>query len=201
MLDTECRTGLEPIETTFSFPPSYSQMGTYTWLLSEPCSHAPSPDEVMTAPFYPDPSQRIFGFCINGVRYVIKTELLLKLARERGGQTVEWCGDHDIGIGFREAFHSKFAWISGCRLFCILPQEERGPLKYLEIYDCSRASRAKNVKVVEGKREGPILSSIGSYELPWTASSEYETTLTGGHDTIVVCVVSGPTALSASPVY
>ena len=192
--------GPEPIETTFYIPSSYIQIDPDSRLSSESCGYAPSPDELTTAPFYPDPSQRILVLFANPRWYfVINTERLLELAREWGGQTVEWCGwDQTIEIRISSRRASYCTWISGSRLFCISPSETDYGLKNLQVYDFSRASRAKNLNVIEGKRERSMSSSIGLYKLP-TPCVLQKITITVGHDSIVVCAVSGPIVLSASP--
>ena len=199
VFDTECKMGLEPIETSFYFSLSDPGIDPYSCsLLSEPCSHAPSPDELMTAPFYPNPSQCILVLFASSFWYfVINMELLLELTQKWGGQRVEW--DQSIEIISSGSCVSDCTWISGCRLFYILPGEVDDSLNYLQIYDFSHASHAKNLNVIKGKREQLMSSSISLYKLPCIAPFLLATTLTVGHDSIVVCVVSGLIALSPSP--
>lgn len=81
-----------PVQTSFLFPINRRErIGTPLRTFSEPCGHAPLPDELLLEPFYQDPFQRIFA--LHAGRYlfdVINTEVLLELARKREGQEVGW---------------------------------------------------------------------------------------------------------------
>ena len=71
-----------PIQTSFLFPINHRErIGTPLRAFSEPCGHAPLPDELLLEPFYQDPFQHIFA--LHAGRYlfdVINTEVLLELA-------------------------------------------------------------------------------------------------------------------------
>ena len=200
VFDTECRTTTKPTSTSFSFPNS---LGTGTpSLISEPCSHSPSPDELTVAPFYPDTSQRILAFELGDARlFVVNTELLLELAREWQGYFVKWYEEWCTSIvPVQRSSNRRHIWVSGCRLFRIV--EAGGEPSYLQVYDFSPRSRAKNlngpVGVSGGEGQRCVSSSIGLYRLPWDLQKVRGASLTVGHDSIVFCVVSIPAILSTS---
>ena len=168
--------------------------------------HIPSHYELETAPFYQDCSQRILAvyFTQFGVCYVINAELLLELAREREGQNVGWdewgIRTIEVRVGARGIFSE--VWVSGCRLFCTIPEvvdDEGEEPFYLQIYDLSYAGRAKHLHAVDraNKNEGArrILTSLDGYKLPWGPIDFYKALSTTGHDSFVFWIVSIPAFL------
>ena len=200
VFDTECRKTAEPTCTSFSFP-NNSGSGTHS-LFSEPCSHSPSPDELMAAPFYPDPSQRILAFDLGGAKlFVVNTEFLLELARKWQGLCVEWCEEWCTSmVSVQRSNISHHIWVSGCRLFRIV--EVDGEPSYLQVYDFSPRSRAKNLNGPDGmsggERKRCVSSGVGLYWLPWNLLEVRGASLTVGHDSMVFFVVSFPAILSTS---
>jgi len=177
VFDTECRTTLKPIQTTFSIS------GVPYCLLSEPCSYAPSSDEFMAAPFYPDPSQRILALRLGPRKwYTVKTRQLLELAQKRGNRCVEWSEWGEM-VKFRD-MRSERVWVSGFRLFSLVLE---GLEAHLQVYDCSGGSRPS-----EGERERKMPSSSRLYRLPWRPHQLLGTNLIVGHDTIVFDIEDAP---------
>ena len=88
LLDTEHVPPMRPTLTRFCGPASSGQWAC----LFGAGEYQPSPQDTLSAPFYPDPSQRILALSLEhrcGF-YVIKAEVLLRLARERFGEVVRW---------------------------------------------------------------------------------------------------------------
>jgi len=185
VFDTERRS--PPEQTTFCL----SEIPLYLSL--EPCSHAPLPDEVMAAPFYPDPSQRMLALNFNGQRWcTIKTELLLELARKWEGQDVEWCQWGEI-VKSRDMSGRDHAWVSGCRLFYLAFDSATS---YLQIHDFSPGSRVKNLDVPGGASENEgetrMSSIVGLHKLPWHPRQLWDMSPIVGYDTIVFCIDEDP---------
>ena len=166
-------------KTSFRFP-----HGASPYLLLEPSSYAPSPDELGAALFYPDPSQRILAFRFSGTRnfVVIKTKLLLQLVQEQGnrclslgelGETVQVDGGGNFSVR-----------ISGCRMFII--HKNHGQFA-LQIYNFGQGSNSKTPNANQGEKEG----KTGLIPLP--RSSGYLINSFVGHDSIVLYTVSNKT--------
>jgi len=183
VFDTEHRT--PPEQTTFCLS------GTPFYLLLEPCSHAPSPDGFMAAPFYPDPSQRMLALNLDGERWcTINTQLLLELARKREGQYVKWCEWGEI-VNFLDISGRNYVWVSGCRLFYIAFDKATS---YLQVRDFSPGSRVKSVQDGASKSQGETrISSIRDlHKLPWHGCHLWGMNSIVGYDTIVFCVDEDP---------
>ncbi|KAF9643840.1 hypothetical protein BDM02DRAFT_3191141 [Thelephora ganbajun] len=196
IFDTERGSIMNPIETSFFFSSAYPKAPTW-YISSEPCSHTPSPDELMTAPFYSDPSQRIlamyFGRC--DACHIINIEQLLELAREQVYQEVEWeeWRTHAVEVPVGEEDCIGHIWVSGCRLFCTVSDglgSEGDALSYLRVYGFGHAGRAKHLHALDRASEdggtrwiSPILEE---HELPWDILGFYDVTV--GHDSILFCV-------------
>ena len=206
VFDTECRAGLKPVQTSFIFQPTPS--GSWICLLSEPCSHAPSPDELIAAPFYPDPSQRIVALTLDGVKwFTINTGVSLELGQKWRDRCVEWCEWNkiiDVQVG--EISRCDYPRVSRCRLFCVVPGSTDREIYYLQVYDFSRGSRTKNLDLPDGlnegggERESQTPSEVGLSRLPWnTRDLLLDTTSTVGHDSFVLFIVSNPAILPTCP--
>ena len=191
IFDTKQGITTEPSRTSFLLP----AMGRSWDFISEPGGHTPSPDELITAPFYSDPSQRIVALRhrAHNACYVINAELLLELAREQEGQDVQWkdwvAYTIEVRIGVGSLDH---IWVSGCRLYCIT--SDAAELSYLRIYDLSRAGLAKHCSTLnragESRGAKQISPSLGGYKLPWHRDRFRYPAPTKGHDSIVFCIVS-----------
>ena len=177
-------------ETSFCFP----DPGDSDWRLSsEPCGHISSLDELNASPFYPDSSQRIVALSPSHIntRYVIKTELLLELARRWTNRDIEWDEWRTHMIEVAVGDHERM-WITGCRLFFITPGDAQSPGKaYLQMYDFSHRGRAKSLNTPAAGENGGVrrMSQCSAKrELPWDALDICCSTV--GHDSIAFCVVS-----------
>lgn len=192
VFNTECRITLEPIQTSFSLP---ALPNVPSYLLSEPCSHTPSQDELMAAPFYPDPSQQILAICGLFKCLVINIEQLLKHAQKWQGQCVElhgWGEIIELEIG-DPCNYSGFQ-VSGCRLFYLVCDSIDHELPFLQVHDFSHGGCARNNEVSQGRREGRVSLSahVCSHRLPWVTQQISGLDFTVGHDSIILCVVSVP---------
>lgn len=120
------------------------------------------------------------------------------LAREREGQDVGW----DEWVAYTTEIHTgnqgdpSQIWVSGCRLFWVVPdgEDEWDDVPYhLEIYDFSYAGRVKYLPTLDGADErggARRISPSLDYELPWSSGDFSDPLLTTGHDSIVFWIVS-----------
>ena len=146
-------------------------------ILLEPCSYAPSPDEVEDALFYPNPSQRILALDLGKAEWlVIKIETLLKLAQNQSDKIIslEGWGKVVMARGGHQQEYPR-VWISGCRMFTIHTDYRQS---VLQIYNLSQGSNSKNLNANKGENEGekisitlPRISGTLSGLLGMTASS------------------------------
>ena len=196
ILDTKPETITKPTQTSFSLSSAY-EWTSFSHFTSEPCGHIPSLDELLIAPFYPDPSQRILVLCYRqqGRSYVINVELLLELAREREGQYVIWeeWVTHTIEVQIESGSLLSHIWVSGCQLYCTMFRREGvNILSYLRIYDFSHAGRSKHLHTLDRPNRGRgtrgISPSLEGYKLPW--NPDPHVIPVKGHDSIVFCIVS-----------
>ena len=154
--------------------------------------HKPSPEESSLAPFFPDTSQRIFiiEFRECASIFVIKTEVLLRLAQEWGGTTLEWEQWRAHGIEVR-AGDIAALWVSGPRLFCASVAAET----WIDVYDFSPQASAGHLETTTD-RDGMVRRfmwpSIKNYHLPWRARRPVVRFANSGHDSIVLLMVSAP---------
>ena len=197
VFDTKQGTDMKPTQTTF-YLSSAHDAHRFLYFTTEPCGHVPSPDELMTAPFYSDPDQRILALRYKEPDecFVINVELLLELAREREGQGVMWdeWAAHTVEVQVGELDLLDHIWVSGCRLYCTVSNEENDAESYLRIYDFSYAGRFKHLRTLDGtsggRGSGQISQTSDGYKLPWHPGDFYYVTPVKGHDSIVFCVVS-----------
>jgi len=109
-----------PTQTTFRLHQDYLCLVKIR-LYVEQGGDEPSHEDSF-APFYPDPSQRVFSICLDHdyeqIFLVMKTEVLLKLAREQPGMEMEWeqLESHTFTV---QPGNVVASWVSGHRLFCI----------------------------------------------------------------------------------
>ncbi|KAF9643654.1 hypothetical protein BDM02DRAFT_1374405 [Thelephora ganbajun] len=200
IFDTEQGTVLGSIQTSFAFSTIHREV--LLCLSSEPCGYVPSPDELTTAPFYSDPSQRILALRIGGYGWHgISLELLLGFARERQGQNIGWdeWRAYIIGVQTGKIRNFDYIWVSGCRLFCTVydgTDDGGNALYYLRIYDFSHAGRARYLRTLgRPSPNGPtklISPRLYGYRLPWYCRHLRNATPTTGHDSIVFCVAPDP---------
>ena len=151
--------------------------------------HEPTPEEDSLAPFYQDPSQRTLAVEFPRGRsvFVMKTEVLLELARERGGTELGWWQWKAHVVEF-PVDNTEFLWVSGPRLFCI-QRDHWGP--WLDVYDFSPRASALHIEEAvndEGEIVRTMQPSLGSHAVPWDADSIYFAN--SGHDSIVFAGVN-----------
>ena len=123
--------------------------------------HEPTPEEDSLAPFYQDPSQRMLALEFRRGRsvFVVKTEVLLELARERGGAELGWeqWRAHVVEVISHDT--SESLWISGSRLFCV--REDCGDAQ-VYVYDFSpRGSAGCIRKVAHDDGGGHVANGVG----------------------------------------
>ena len=154
------------MQTTFGLGPlKYPGLGA-AFLHLESGGYEPSHDEVSFAPFYPDASQRVLAieFCARGTICVVKTEVLLKLAREQGGTDIEW------GQWKAHAFEVRpgnlvARWVSGHRLFCVSPSGSGGEATRIDVYDFgARAPGRESETTDRGRRVRPSAQGYPSWD-------------------------------------
>jgi len=154
------------MKTTFGFGPlQYRGFGA-AFLYLEAGGYEPSYDEVSFAPFYPDASQRVLAieFHGRGTICVVKTEVLLKLAREQGATDIEW------GQWKAHAFEARpgdlvVRWVSGHRLFCVCPSGSGNEATRIDVYDFSpRASGRESETTGRGRRVWPSAQGYPSWD-------------------------------------
>ena len=125
------------------------------FLLFESGGHNPCPADPF-APFCPDTSQRILVIHLDDYDsiFVMKTEVLLELARERGGMDFEWeqWRAHaaksylEGGVGI---------WLNGPRLFCLHHDKEDGET-WVDVYDLSPRGAARCTETIADE-DGTLL--------------------------------------------
>lgn len=192
-LNTEQATtgDLEPAETVFCFHP-------YEHLHVEPVidrgGYKPSPEEDSLAPFYQDASQRMLAVKVYGdLRisiFVVKIEVLLKLARELGEAYLEWeeWRTHMVQI---PSGNKSDHWISGSRLLCLRQAGRPDGRAGVKVYDFSPRASARYMETVADDYGGFVRRMRPSVEerpLPWDAFEVQFST--GGHDNIAHFTVS-----------
>ena len=181
-------------QTTFHFDPhEHSGVDTIRLYLDQG-GHKPSVEEALFAPFYQDVSQRVLVVELHsyGSTFVVKAEVLFKLARERGGADLEWeewkAHTTEIQTGATTAL-----WVSGPRVFCIC--STRGPDwgSWMDVHDFSSRKLAERTETVTDSESGRLVTvrrprSVVRHRLPWDALAiDF---LEGGHDSIVALMVN-----------
>ena len=215
IFDTRRWTVHNRIETTFYFSSDH-KASPYFQLWLESHSFTPSMDELITAPFYPDPSQ--YALALNtggpGGCYAVNTMLFLRLVRGREGKDVMW--EEWAPCTFQISVDEdriKFIRVSGCRLFLVETGEGNSAATFddpdghgrpritdpvhLRIYDFSHAGRAKHlVHVADGTRIGvgprQILPSSVSV-LSWEHNEIRDTAVRCGSISFCIVSFSSPT--------
>ena len=179
-------------QTTFWLGTDEYRLVWASYLRLDRGGHEPTPEEDSLAPFYQDPSQRtlVVEFLRGRSIFVMKTEGLLKLARERGGTELGW-GQWRAHVVKVPADNTKLLWVSGPRLFCIR-REHRDP--WVDVYDFSPRASALHIEAAandEGEIVRTMKPSLGWRKLPWDANRICYAN--SGHDSIVF---SGVNALA-----
>ena len=124
-LDTNQTTidGGELAQTTF-YLDHYQHGNSKAVFVSDLGGHGPSCEDDTFAPFYPDASHRllVIEFMGTGCLFVMKTEALLRLAREREGEELQW-GEWKAHVTrISTDVDTRKLWVSGPRLcLCTSP--------------------------------------------------------------------------------
>jgi len=182
------------VQTIFHFDPREHLELDGVYIHLEPGGHRPSPEEDLFAPFYPDPSKRVLAVDLRG------SETLLTLAREWGGEALEWEQWNAHGIDIR-CGRVVAPWVSGPRLFCISwvtvdPQEME-----MEIYDFSVRENVGYLRLptdVGGAGQRPMWPRAQEPRILWDVSLIYFAG--GGHDSIALLAVRTPSSLDLTRV-
>lgn len=128
-------------------------------------THQPSREDCLSAPFYPDPSQRVFAVEFQVCILVTKIEKLLRLAQERKGEDLRWEEWRAYAIRVSRGWEDTGRlWVSDHLLFCVSPT--RSGETVMDVYDFSARASVTHTKTVEGwmaERFEPSVSQI----LPW----------------------------------
>ena len=152
--------------------------------------HEPTPEEDSLAPFYQNPSRRILALELSDEDiYVIKTEVLLELARERRGAELVWeqWRAHIVMVNCHD---TAFLWVSGPRLFCARCIDT-GENAWVDVYDFSPRTSARKMGEVTYAYRGIVREMEGNVEwhdLPWHPDTMHF--VNGGHDCIVFLEVN-----------
>ena len=187
LLDTERVSSGTPVQTWFYPPTTYY---SWTWV-TETAGYKPSPQDILTAPFYPEPSQRILAFSLGCERgmLVMKVETLLRLSRERAGEEVRWQEWEPYLLRLRtsllvDQLHVR-SWVSGFRLFHLYIVEG-GRGCDLHVYDFSARGHMSSLCQPAGKDSQVMYASVR--RLPWEVMGIHE--INFGHNSMVFQVVS-----------
>ena len=185
LLDTKLPMG--PTQTLFHGPVSPRR-----WVcLFETGGYKPSPQDLLTAPFYPDPSQRILALSVEpqGGFYVVKVETLLRIARERAGEAIQWEEWKPSLIETAQGTHSRTYcrehWVSGFRLFSTSRMLSEG--RNLRVHDFSPHASMKFLHLADDGRK-LMHPSIAAFRL--LQYNSFTRGISFGHDSMVVEFVS-----------
>ena len=150
--------------------------------------YKPSPEEDLLAPFYRDPSQQIVAVELHNPThksvFVMKIDILLKLARECGGADLklEQLRAHMVEILPRD--HHADLWVSGSRLFRICRRWDNRKM-WMDVFDFS--ARASTRQLGTNGSGWTMRPSIEARCLPWDAYMTHFSD--GGHDSIAHLMV------------
>ena len=189
VIDTERVSRMAPTQTLFHGPVTSRRWSC----LFDTGGYKPSPQEILTAPFYPEPSQRILALSTEPQKEfsIMRVETLLRFAKERAGKEIRWeeWKLYLIGIVLQKApgtlFHMR-SWVSGFRFFSAPIGGYDGACD-LQMYDFSARSLQKWVRRTNVGRQVMHPSGPG-HHLPWDATDIYD--ISFGHDCILVQLVS-----------
>ena len=178
--------------TVFHFDPEHR----YVEMMFDQGGHRPSPEEDLLAPFYQDASQRILAMKVYGNHhtsiFIMKVEVLLKLAREWGGTDLEWERWRTHIVEVLPGGKSD-PWISGSRLLCLCWIGQHDRRAWLDVYDFSPRASAQYTETTtdnDGKFVRRMRLSVEGRRLPWDALEVHFSN--GGHDSIAHFMVKGP---------
>ena len=139
-MDTRKFRGGTPVQTILHFfPQLFFTHHECPSLQLEPGMHRPSPED-STAPFYPDPSQRIVALTVrDSCHFVLRLGALLKFLGSREGSEIQWEEWRNLVIipstNLKPRGITRI-WVSGCKFFS-LHSTGRGPAAHMETHDFS----------------------------------------------------------------
>jgi hypothetical protein len=140
--------------------------------------YKPTPEDLLTASFYPDSSQRILTLSLGhqGEFFVIMVETLLRLAREQAGRVIRWeewepyLVETFLGGERQTQIHYPRSWVSGFRLLRLtITRDGSG----LDVYDFSARGRMKFLQL-EGDDHKVMHPSVMGCHLPCGTSDTYD---------------------------
>ena len=178
-------------QTTFRFGPcEYSTVET----VYGQGGHEASPEDSL-APFYQDPFQRVLTIRLHGAHhipdFVVKVEVLLKLARERGGADVEWeqWKTYVVKVNFMA---ESDLWASGSRFFSMELDIDSDHVSWVDVFGFSPRASAQYVDTVSYVTQGTVWrvldqNDMDSLKLPWDIEEIRFSNC--GHDSLVFLVV------------
>ena len=184
---------LGPTQTVFHFDP---REPSHVHVILDQGGYRPSPEEVLLAPFYQDVSQRVLAVKVYKGRsssiFIVKIEVLLKLAREWGGADLEWeqWGTYTVQVLPEEVSAPR---ISGSRLLCLCQTWEGDRRAWMSVYDLSPRASSQYVETATdngGKLVRRIRPSVEEHLLPWDGTEVNFST--GGHDSVAYLTVRSP---------
>lgn len=190
LLDIEQASSGTPVQTWFDGPVGHPN---WSWII-EANGYKPSPQDILTAPFYPEPSQRILAFYPEpkGTILAMKVETLLWLAKEKAGGEVRWQEWEpylfDTLVESR-LYRSHFvrSWVSGFRLFHLSITWGNNVCDF-RVYDFSTHGRMNSLRQPAGDGPRVVQPSARRSHLPWKAINICN--ISFGHDSMVFRVVS-----------
>ena len=153
--------------------------------------HEPTPEEDLLAPFYQDPSQRILALEFHGDRpvFVMKTAILLELARKHTGKKLGWGQWRTYVIEVESHFGNGPFWVYGPRLFCMRWKEVEDV--WVDVHDFSPRPSARHIRKLAYDSPGVMWQmrpNVQWCHLPWHAT--VVRFANGGHDSIVFLKVN-----------
>lgn len=111
--------------------------------------HEPSCTDDLSAPFHPDPSQRVlvvkFADCEDVL--VMKAEAILKLVQERKDEDLQWEEWEDYATWISSTGPPDGLWIADHRLRCMILTDPGVPL--MDVYDFGTQASGRYTKMVK----------------------------------------------------
>ena len=137
----------EYAQTTFYFGSPGDKPFAIPSFVSDLGGHVPSREDEPFPPFYLDPSQRVIAVALFGSISVVRTETLLRLARGRKGEHLQWeeWRTHVTCIEWNG--HTGRLWVSGPRLYRV--ELTRSTEMLMEVYDFGARMSAERTESVE----------------------------------------------------
>jgi len=112
--------------------------------------YKPSPEERSFAPFFQASSQPVLVVSLSwcNIVFVVKTDALLRLARERRGTELQWEQWKSHAVEVQLGGRGAAVWVSGPRFFCVY---RAGGGIWLEVHDFSPRASARHMRTTTGQ--------------------------------------------------